>query len=108
MTDFRALCAELANHLQARVSKEDQEISTKAYYSQAQRLIDGAWAALNEPAVEEWPTDEEWDALVESVWDKYETVGHQGERFMYDSDFGNALELVRKELTRCSRGKSDV
>jgi hypothetical protein len=51
------------------------------------------------------PTDEEWDALVENVWDNYETVGHQGERFMYDSDFGNALELVRKELSHYSKGE---
>ena len=46
------------------------------------------------------PSDEEWDALVERVWDKYQTVGYQGERFMYDGDFGSALDLVRKELSR--------
>ena len=59
--------------------------------------IDVALAA--EPEVV-GPSDEEWDALVERIWDKYETVGHQGERFMYGSDFGNALDLVRKELAR--------
>ena len=43
-------------------------------------------------------SDEEWDALVERLWDKYETAGYQGERFMYFSDFGTAMDIVRKEL----------
>jgi hypothetical protein len=57
-----------------------------------------ARALLAQP-VAEGPTDEEWDELVVRAWDQYETVGYQGERFMYDSDFGNALDLVRQELT---------
>jgi hypothetical protein len=44
--------------------------------------------------------DEEWDALVERLWDQYETVGYLGERFMHCSDFGTAMDLARKELTR--------
>ena len=54
--NFRALCAELANHLQARVRKEDQEIRSKGYYSESQQLIDRARAALAEP---ELPADGE-------------------------------------------------
>jgi hypothetical protein len=53
MTDFRALCAELADHLQPRVSKENQEvpylIRMGGYYSQSQQLIDRARAALAQP-----------------------------------------------------------
>jgi hypothetical protein len=52
---------------------------------------------LTQPESERVSADE-WDALVERAWDKYKTVGHQGELFMYDSDFGNALDFVRKEL----------
>lgn len=43
-------------------------------------------------------SDEEWDALIERIWDKYETVGYQGERFMYFSDFDTAMDTMRKEL----------
>ena len=53
--------------------------------------------------VAEGPTDEEWDALVTRAWDQHQTVGYQGERFMYDSDFGNALDFVRRELARWGR-----
>lgn len=57
--------------------------------------------AAGEPAsVTRQPSDEAWDALVERAWDKYQTVGYQGERFMYDRDFGNALEFVRQGLAR--------
>jgi hypothetical protein len=48
--DYKALCAELINHLQVRVSNEDREISTVGYYSQSQQLLDRARAALAQPA----------------------------------------------------------
>jgi hypothetical protein len=48
-------------------------------------------------------TDEQWDAIKERLWDKYETVGHQGERFMYQGDFDTALDVARKDLTRYAR-----
>ena len=48
-TDFRALCVELINHLQVRVSNEDREIPTVGYYSQSQQLLDRARAALAQP-----------------------------------------------------------
>ena len=49
------------------------------------------------------PTGEEWDAIKERLWDKYETRGYQGERFMYEGDFGTALDLARQELARWGR-----
>jgi len=45
-------------------------------------------------------TDEDWDALVNRLWSKYETIGYQGERFMYEGDFCTALDLVRQEIAR--------
>ena len=60
-------------------------------------VVARARALLAQPEPEGVSADE-WDALVERAWDKYKTVGYQGELFMYDSDFGNALDFVRKEL----------
>jgi hypothetical protein len=58
-TDFRALCVELVDHLQVRVSKEDREIPMYGYYSQSQQLLDRAGAALADGVVRAEPTDEE-------------------------------------------------
>jgi hypothetical protein len=49
------------------------------------------------------PTDEEWEALKERVWNHYRTVGYQGELFIYDGDFDTALDDARREFTRYSR-----
>jgi hypothetical protein len=57
---FRELCAELVDHLQARVTKEDQN-RAEGYYSQSQQLIDRALIALAEPAP---PADGEVAELV--------------------------------------------
>ena len=64
-----------------------------------------AWAACPARAQPEpeGVSADEWDALVGRAWDKYRTVGHQGELFMYDSDFCNALDFVRKELAPYGR-----
>jgi hypothetical protein len=43
-------------------------------------------------------TDEQWDAIKDRLWDKYETVGYQGERFMSNDDFDTALDVARQEL----------
>jgi hypothetical protein len=43
---------------------------------------------------------EEWDALKERLWDQHETVGHQGERFMWFSGFDAALDEARAVLAR--------
>jgi hypothetical protein len=43
-------------------------------------------------------TDEQWDAIKDRLWDKYETVGYQGERFMSNDDFDAALDVARQEL----------
>ena len=106
MTDtFRALCAELIASWDA-----DGCDWKPQHQARWESTVNRARAALaDEPAVPECSepaavtgqlSDEEWDALVERVWDKYETVGYRGERFMYDGDFGSALDLVRKELSR--------
>jgi hypothetical protein len=93
--DFRALCAELASYLQGRKDNEcgwpDEDPE--------QDLLDRARILLAAPEAV-GVSDEEWDALVERLWDKYETVGYLGERFMYCSEFGTAMDLARKELSR--------
>ena len=90
ITDYRAMCAEL-------LVLAEESISYRAQVDEAVNLIDHARALLAQPEPEGVSADE-WDALVERAWDKYKTVGYQGELFMYDSDFGNALDFVRKEL----------
>lgn len=45
-------------------------------------------------------SDEEWDALKEQLWDQYETIGHQGERFMWFAGFDAALDQARAVLAR--------
>jgi hypothetical protein len=52
-------------------------------------------------------TDEQWDAIKDRLWDKYETVGYQGERFMYQGDFDTALDVARKGLTGWGRPTRD-
>jgi hypothetical protein len=49
------------------------------------------------------PTEDEWDALKDRLWGKYETIGYQGERFMYNGDFDTALDVARQELFRWGR-----
>jgi hypothetical protein len=47
------------------------------------------------------PTDEELDQLEEMLWDRYKTLGFQGEEFMYDHSFGFALaDFARAVLAR--------
>jgi hypothetical protein len=48
-------------------------------------------------------TDEQWDAIKDRLWNNYETVGHQGERFMYQGDFDTALDVARQDLARYAR-----
>jgi hypothetical protein len=62
-----------------------------------ERLESAASVAQPKPVA---PTDEQWDALKERVWGQYQTIGYQGERFMYDSDFDTALDVVRQKLAR--------
>ena len=68
--DYRALCAELADHLQPRVNKEDEEvpylIRMGGYYSQSKQLIDRARAALSQPEPVA-PTDEEIEAWADAA-----------------------------------------
>ncbi len=62
-------------------------------------LIERASSPRAQPE-REGPTDEEWCVLKMRLWEQYETVGYQGERFMYDADFYTALDVVRQEITR--------
>ena len=107
-TDFRALITRMAKELDEyrQLLLDDRTVT--------HRLSDEARAALakaDEPAVPEGrepaavtgqhrPMDEDWDALVNRLWSKYETIGYQGERFMYEGDFCTALDLVRQEIAR--------
>ena len=98
---FRAMCAELHTAIQLYTGQNPAAANVPPAELVC-RLMDAmaASAALLAQPVAEGPTDEEWGALVVRAWDQYETVGYQGERFMYDSDFGNALDFVRRELAR--------
>jgi hypothetical protein len=62
-------------------------------------LRQGTVHALAEQPV--GPTDEELDQLEEMLWDRYKTLGFQGEEFMYDHSFGFALaDFARAVLAR--------
>ena len=107
-TDYRDLITRMANELDEyqRMLLDDCTVT--------HRLSNEARAALgeaDEPAVPQGrepaavtgqprPMDEDWDALVNRLWSKYETIGYQGERFMYEGDFCTALDLVRQEIAR--------
>ena len=94
MSDFRALCAELLQPL----AEYDAD---NPYHEHRAFLITRARAALSEPAVgPDAPSDEEWEALKERLWDQHQTAGYQGERFVYDIDFNAALDDARAVLAR--------
>ena len=80
--DFRALCANLTAALNDWQCRTDDD----GYAA----LIDCARTALAEQPVA--PTDEELDELKENLWDRYKTLGFQGEEFMYEHSFGFALD----------------
>jgi hypothetical protein len=69
--------------------------------------IESVIAALNAAELAqpgpEGVTDEQWDAIKDRLWDKYQTVGYQGERFIYQGDFDTALDVARQKLTRFAR-----
>ena len=94
-TDFRALCSEVIFVWSRSTNPDD-------LHENMIPLVDRARAALAEPEPE-GPTDEEWDAIKDRLWEQYETVGYQGERFMYDADFYTALDVARQEITRYAR-----
>jgi len=91
MTDYRALCANLTAALNDWQCRTDDD----GYAA----LIDCARAALAEQPV--GPTDEELHQLEEMLWDRYKTLGFQGEEFMYEHSFGFALDdFARAVLSR--------
>jgi len=86
MTDFRALCEELVETLEGRRFN---------YVG----ILDRARAALVEQAV--GPTDKVLDQLEVMLWERYKTLGFQGEEFMYEHSFGFALvDFARAVLAR--------
>ena len=93
-TDWRDLCAELVEAL------DDWQLGGGPPEDTADAdLILRARAALAQPE----PVGgkrEMWEDLKERLWDQYQTVGYQGERFMYDGDFGTAFDVARQELAR--------
>jgi hypothetical protein len=98
--DYRALCAELADHLQHRVSKENQEvpylIRMGGYYSQSQQLIDRARAALAQPEPVA-PTDEEiMELMPQQMRDDLATAA----RAMIGFDNPKAAGAIRIILNR--------
>jgi hypothetical protein len=96
MTDFRALCAELLAAVEHQHG--DPPIDRLA-------LSQRARVALAEPK----PTfDEEWEQLKERLWDKWKTKGYQGEEFMYDSNFDQAMDEARAALSLEREGVTDA
>jgi hypothetical protein len=100
--DYRALCKELINHLQVRVSNEDREIPTVEYYSQSQQLLDRARAALAEQPVPEGPTDE---ALVQLAFreklGRLDSNGNIITRYYYPLDIReNVIAFARAVLAK--------
>jgi hypothetical protein len=85
--NYKALCAELLAAMQTDNWEECEEVWARAE------------AALAQPESAA-PTDEEWDAMKERLWDQYQTIGYQGERFMYDNDFSTAFDDARAVLAR--------
>ena len=92
-TDWQALCAELLAMLDAQALR-DPEMDGGLLRRRARTAL-----AQPEP---EGVTDEQWDAIKDRLWDKYETVGYQGERFMSNDDFDTALDVARQELASTS------
>jgi hypothetical protein len=81
---------------------ERARTSTGAARADACATAIRARTALAQPEPE-GVTDEEWCVLKMRLWEQYETVGYQGERFMYDADFYTALDVARQEITRHAR-----
>jgi hypothetical protein len=105
MADFRDLRTELEHAAQELELAENALLCSSFHNSavRAKAAARRARAALAQPEPEGLPTDEQWDAIKDRLWDKYETVGHQGERFMSNDDFDTALDVARKDLTHFAR-----
>jgi hypothetical protein len=95
-TDWRALCADL---VQLDKEQPTEYLNWKKRWDAAVSRV-STTLAQPEP---EGPTDEQWDAIKDRLWSRYETVGYQGERFMYQGDFDTALDVARQDLTRWGR-----
>jgi hypothetical protein len=97
MTDLqnegRKIGRSRANLIVANIIEQERQQSF------AELLMPPPSAALAEQPVA--PTDEELDQLEEMLWDRYKTLGFQGEEFMYEHSFGFALaDFARAVLAR--------
>jgi len=93
MTDFRALCARMADELDHyRQLLMDDRRATHALAAEAR-------AALAQPEPQ-GPSELELEAIELKLWDKHRTKGYMGEEFMYDNDFSAALDEYRDLLAR--------
>jgi hypothetical protein len=90
MTDFRAELQQLLSAVhELRIEGGEPK------HGQFRTAMDRARAALAEPK----PTfDEDWEMLKEQLWYKWKTKGYQGEEFMYDSNFDQAMDEARTAL----------
>jgi len=78
------------------------EVSPWPVPGDAEGLAEVFWGRYEQPEPQ-GPTDEQWDAIKDRLWDSYDTLGYQGECFMYKGDFDTALDAARQELTRFAR-----
>jgi hypothetical protein len=102
--DYRALCAELVDDLEAWV--DGYLISDYPNKSTAESFerIARARAALAVPEPKPvGPTKLELEAIELKLWDKHRTKGYGGAEFMYDNDFSSALDEYRAVLARWGR-----
>jgi hypothetical protein len=99
---YRAMCADMLEAFDGLPCETNYRGQSRPIVCIDEEPFDRARALLAQPEPEGVSADE-WDALVGRAWDKYRTVGHQGELFMDDSDFCNALDFVRSELAPWGR-----
>jgi hypothetical protein len=96
-------CAENVEHVMAAGGFRVLLNTSALAYARAvwDRAVLARWGgAAVPPSAGAEISDAEWCALKDRLWDQHETVGDQGERFMWYAHFDTALDLARKELAR--------
>jgi hypothetical protein len=79
------------------LAQPEPEVSPWPVPGDAEGLAEVFWSRCDQPEPK-GVTEEQWDAIKERLWDNYETFGNQGERFMYEGDFYDALDVARQDL----------